>query len=153
MSGFLDFQKIFDPGHAYFTEKLNRKGSGPDTSAQDLYASLTRRSWYDYMNTLGVPQENRLIDYATNPETVTNAMAEASADVTGAFDRQTTNTQRKLAGLGLSLTPEEQAASTRDTGIARSLADVGAQNRSRDLTIARQQSILGNPAPTIGALK
>lgn len=153
MSGFLDLQKIFDPGHAYFTEKLNRGRGADDTSAQDLYASLTRRSWYDYMNTLGVPQENKLIDYATNPDTVTNAMAEASSDVTGAFDRQTKNTTRKLAGLGLTLSPDEQAASDRDTGIARSLADVGAQNRSRDLTVARQQSILGSPAPTIGALK
>lgn len=148
-----DYQKIFDPGHAFFTKKFNKDSTDPDTSAEDLYSSLTRRSWFDYMNTIGVPQENRLIDYATNPATVSNAMAEASSDVTGAFDRQSVNNQRRLSSLGLTLAPDEQAAVTRSEGLAKSLADVGAQNRARDQTVARQQSILGNPSPTMGTLK
>lgn len=151
---FLDYEKIFDPGHAYIHGKLQKNSSDPDTSAQDLYASLTKRSWFDYMNTLGVPQENKLIDYATNPDTVKNAMSAASSDVTGAFDRQTVNTQRQLSGLGLSLSPDEQAAADRSTGLARSLADVGAQNSARDVTMARQQQIISgaNVSPLKGAL-
>lgn len=153
MSAFLDFQKLVDPGHAYFTGKLMHDSSPEDTSAQDTYAALTRRGWYDYMHTIGVPQENKLIDYVNNPATVSNAMSAASADVNSAFDRQGENATRQLAGLGLTLNPDEKAAADRDTGLARSLADVGAQNRARDATMARQQSILGNPAPQLGAVK
>lgn len=153
MSAFLDFQKIFDPGHAYFTGKLQRDSTPEDTTAQDTYEALTRRGWFDYMNTIGAPQESKLIDYVNNPATVATAMSDASADVNTAFDRQGVNTQRRLAGLGLTLSPDEQSAADRDTSIARSLADVGAQNRARDQTMARQQAILGNPAPQLGALK
>lgn len=123
-----------------------------DTSAEDAYAAMTRQGWYNYMNTIGVPQENKLIAYATDPATVTDAMSSASSDATSAFDNQAANTQRNLTSLGLSLSPDEKAASDRDTNVARSLADVGAQNTARDQTMARQQAILGNPAPTLGGL-
>lgn len=122
-------------------------------SAADTYANMTRANWYRYMNEIGVPQENKLIEYATDPGVVTANMAEASADATGAFDRQTIATGRRLEGLGLTLNADEQQAADRATNLARSLADVGAQNRAADQTRTRQQSIIGNPAPTIGALR
>lgn len=151
-----NFEYLWNPDapmRQYLDPKIRRKGTPADTSAEDLYASLTRQGWYDYMNTLGVPQENRLIDYANDPRNVSNAMTEASQDVTQAFDRQTINTQRKIAGLGLTLAPDEQAAADRSTSLARSLADVGSQNRARDQVVARQQSILGSPAPQLGAIR
>lgn len=151
-----NFEYLWNPDapmRQYLDPKIRRKAGAPDTSAEDLYAYLTKRSWYDYMNTLGVPQENQLIDYASNPQVVTDAMKEAGQDATQAFDRQTLNTARRLSSLGLSLTPEEQASADRSTSLARSLADVGSQNRARDQTIARQQAVLGNPAPQIGAIR
>lgn len=129
------------------------RDSTPDTSVSDQYAALTRSQWNDYLNVLGVPQENQLIDYATNPATVTNAMSAASQDSTNAFDHQSNITAQRLHGMGLTLSPEEQQAADRQTGLARAVADVGSQNRARDATIARQQSILGNPTPQIGGLK
>ena len=80
-------------------------------------------------------------------------MAEASEDARGAFARQGEASTQRLASLGLTLSPDEQAAADRSSNLAASLADVGAQNRARDQTRARQQAILGNPAPTIGALR
>lgn len=139
----------------FLSPKLKGHGAdAADTTAQDLYASLTKRSWFDYMNTIGVPQENKLIDYATNPDTVKNAMSDASSDATGAFDRQAVNNQRRLSSLGLTLAPDEQAAVDRSTGLAKSLADVGAQNSARDVTVARQQQILSgaNVSPLKGSL-
>ena len=124
---------------------------GSKTYASDTYAALTRQQWGDYLNTTGVPYENKLIDY-TDPSVVANNMTSASQNVNGAFDRQAGATQRRLTGLGLTLTPEEQAASDRSLGLARSLADVNAQNTVRDQTIARQQAVLGNPAPKIGTM-
>ena len=146
----------FQHMHGDYVPTLLDQGQSSGSSGRsvsDQYAALTRQQWNEYLTVLGVPQENKLIDYATNPATVSNAMSEASSDVNQAFDRQADVSTRRLQGLGLTLTPEEQTASTRQTGLARSVADVGAQNRVRDQTIARQQSILGNPAPQIGALK
>lgn len=118
-------------------------------SAQNAFANLTRQQWADYV-TQFVPYENKLIEYASDPATVSNAMNTASLNVNQAFDRQTDANSSRLQGLGLSLTPEEQAASTRSTGLARSLADVQAQNSARDAAMARQQSVIGNPAPRVG---
>lgn len=125
---------------------LNWAGQQRPVSAQDTFAALTREQWADYVNTF-VPLENQLIQQATDPEAASRAMASASENVNDAFAAQQGATDRRLRGLGLQLTPEQQAASTRATALSKSLTDVGAQNTARDLTVQRQQSILGNPAP------
>lgn len=124
----------------------------PAASAGDNYTNLTRNQWYNYMTTF-VPIENKLIAYATDPTIVTDAMNNASANVNESFDSQQASTGRRLRGLGVSLTPEEQKASNRSYGLARSLADVGAQNVARDVTRQRQQSVLGNPTPGVPSIQ
>lgn len=118
-------------------------------SANQLYADMTRQQWMNYITNF-VPYENKLIEYATSPTVVSDAMTEASTDVQQAFDNRAGAMDRRLRGLGLTLDQDEQRAATRSLGLARSLADVNAQNTARDQTVARQQSILGNPAPRIG---
>jgi hypothetical protein len=119
---------------------------GSSNYASDTFAALTRDQWSQYVSTF-VPIENQLIKYATDPNTVTNAMAKASSDVGAAYTNQQGSMQRRLTGLGITLSADEQAAQNRQFGLSRSLADVGAQNIARDLTTQRQQQILGNPAP------
>lgn len=131
------------PGQAENSFGVN---PGSKTYAGDTYAALTRQQWADYISTF-VPIENQLISYATDPNVVSNAMSEASRDVNTSYDAQEASTSRRLKGLGVTLSPEEQAAQKRSYGLSRSLADVGAQNTARDLTVRRQQSVLGNPAP------
>jgi hypothetical protein len=116
-------------------------------SASDLYAALTREQWQNYVSTF-VPIENQLIQFATDPNKPLEAMAEASRDVNAAYAAQQGSMQRRLSGLGVSLTADEQAAQQRSFGLSKSLADVGAQNVAGALTRQRQQSVLGNPAPT-----
>lgn len=116
------------------------------TYAGDSFAALTRQQWADYISTF-VPVENQLIQYATDPNVVRDAMSEASADVNKAFDAQSASTDRRLRGLGIALSPEEMQARKRSESLNRSLTDVGAQNTARELTTRRQQSVLGNPAP------
>lgn len=118
----------------------------PRGSAAEVFAALTREQWANYVGTF-VPIENQMIQMATDPMAATNAMNEASQNVNQAFDAQAGATERRFRGLGLQLTPEQQAAQQRATGLSRSLADVQAQNVARDLTTQRQQSVLGNPAP------
>jgi hypothetical protein len=120
---------------------------GSKTYAGDTFAALTRQQWADYTQNF-VPLENQLIDYATDPGVVKSAMSKASATVNQSFDAQEASTARRLKGLGIALSPEEKAAQARSAGLARSLADVQAQNLTRDMTERRQQSVLGNPAPS-----
>lgn len=125
-----------------------RSGGGGSSVAADTYAKLTRDQWATYLNTF-VPYENKMISYATNPDTVTNAVTEARGDVAGAFDAQQGATKRRLSGLGLTLDADEQRAADRSSGLARSLADVQAANQTRDAVMQRQASLLGNPSPRL----
>jgi hypothetical protein len=124
--------------------------AAPPPTASDTFAALTRDQWRTYVNTF-VPIENQLIDYATNPQNVSEAVAEAGQDVADSYAAQEGATARRLAGLGVSLNADEQAAQKRSFSLSKSLADVGARNMARDLTVQRQRSVLGNPAPGVGA--
>lgn len=139
---------LFDPGQSLRGLRGMRDRGAPSNTASQAFAALTRQQWLNYVNTF-VPVENQLIQYATSPETVSNAMSQASENVQSAFQAQEGATARRLRGLGVSLSPEEQAAQTRSFGLSRALADVQAQNVAGDLTRQRQQSILGNPAPDV----
>lgn len=130
---------------------LGGGGGSGSTYASDTFAQLTRDQWANYVQNY-VPYEDKLISYATDPGVVSTAMSTASTDVNNAFNNVQASSQRRLAGMGLTLNADEQAASTRQLGLARSLADVQGQNSARDATMARQQSILGNPTPKIGVL-
>ena len=141
----------YDIGNGAVYNALHKPSSSPDTTASDTFAALTRQQWQDYITNF-VPYENKLIQYATDPTVVSNNMSLASQNVNQAFDQQAGTTQRRLSGLGLTLDADEQKVADRSTSLARAAADVNAQNTVRDQTMARQQSILGNPAPTIGGL-
>lgn len=127
---------------------LNMFGLDPNskTYASDTYAALTRQQWADYVNTF-VPIENQLIQYATDPNVVNNAMSEASGNVVDAYDAQRGAINRRLRSLGVNLDPDQKRSQERSFGLSKSLADVGAQNTAAALTRQRQQSVLGNPAP------
>lgn len=112
------------------------------------YEALTRQMWETYVSQW-MPYENRLINLATSESAVPDSMAEASAFVGRSFDQQRASQQRRMRGLGLSLDPEEQQVADRSFGLAKSLADVQAQNSARDQTRMRQRSVLGNPAPAL----
>lgn len=127
---------------------FGHKKSSPGTPVGDAYAKLTRDMWDSYVTNF-MPYENKLIEYATSPTVVSDAMSNASDIVDQSFDTQQAASQRRLKGLGLNLSQEEQAETTKSYGLARSLADVGAQNAVRDQTVARQRAILGNPVPTL----
>lgn len=125
------------------TTLANAVVSAP-ASASATYAALTRQQWADYVRNF-VPIENSLIKYATDTTLPGQEMAKASQNVGMAFDAAQGSTQRKLAGMGVSLSGDEQAAQSKAYGLSRSLADVGAQNLARNATVARQQSVIGNP--------
>lgn len=121
---------------------------GSNTPAGDSYAQLTRQAWETYVQNF-MPYENKLIRFATNRNAPAEAMQRASEIVGQSFEQQTGARDRQLRGLGLTLDQDEQRSVDRSYGMARSLADVTAQNNARDTTVARQQAVLGNPAPAL----
>jgi hypothetical protein len=123
--------------------------TGSKTYAGDTYAALTRDMWNSYVQNF-MPYENKLIEYAQSPTVVSDAMSEASGLVEQSFAQQQGATQRRLKGLGLTLDADEQKAVDRSYGMAKSLADVTAQNVAGQQTRERQQSVLGHPAPMPG---
>lgn len=116
--------------------------------ANQTYAALTRQQFSDWANTF-MKFEDKLYDYATDPTQAATAMESAKADVNSQFDLQGQATERRLRPLG-PLAPDEQLAMDRSTALARGAASAGAQNRARDVTLQRQQAILGNP--TLGGI-
>lgn len=128
---------------------LNPNAARPKDWAQQTFAELTRQQWDDYLRNF-VPLENLQIQYAMSPNTVTQAVSNARGDVADSFATQQGITERRMRGLGLQLNPDEQRAVDRSSGIAQSLADVSAVNLTTQRVKDRQQSILGNPAPTLG---
>jgi hypothetical protein len=122
----------------------------PKDYSQQTYAALTRQQWDDYLRNF-VPLENILIDYATDPQTVNDAVMQARTDVANSFEAQQGTQERRMRGLGISLDAQEQAAVDRRTGLARSLADVSAANLTTERVQDRQQALLGQPAPNVRA--
>lgn len=118
------------------------------TSVTPGVAQLSRQQWRSYVS-MYVPIENQLIKYATDPQEVSKAASEASSDVNAAYDAQAGQTQRRMQGMGVQATPEQQKAIERQTGLSRAIADVNAQNVAMQNTRETQQSILGNPAPSV----
>lgn len=116
--------------------------------AQNAFAAITRQQWDDYL-TQYVPIENRLIDYAMDEDAPVAAAERAGRGIGQSFEQQRESTGRRLAGMGLQLTAEEQASADKQSRLSESLATVGAMNNARDTTTQRQQGILGNPSPQL----
>jgi hypothetical protein len=146
-----DLRQTWDPlapVHRRVDSLLQGGGGSGGLTADQQFADLSRQQWQDYVKNF-VPYENKLIEYSNDPQVVTDAMTGASADARRAFSSRSAASKRGLRELGLTLGADEQRAVDRSNSLAGSLADVSAQNAARDATLARQDSVLGNPSPTI----
>ena len=90
------------------------------TSASDTFAALTRQQWDDYLTNF-VPIEDMMIQYATDPQVVTDAVMNARSDVDQSFDAQAGISERRNRGLGITLNADEQRAA--DPAVQSALAN------------------------------
>lgn len=126
-------------------------GDEPSTFASDTFAALTRQQFADFMADIA-PYEDKLIEFNNSTTAATDSMQRGLSNVKSSFDRQEEATAGRLKGLGLTLNADEQKASTRSTGLAKSLAEVHAANSAGQQTRSLQQSLLGSPVPNLGDL-
>jgi len=114
--------------------------------------AVSQQEWSTYLQHF-VPYENQLIQYAMDPNQVTQATSQALATQEQANSQATGIQANNLAQMETSLTPEEKAAVDKQRGLSNSLANVQAQNKAKDVTVANQMGVMGSQATGItGAL-
>lgn len=116
-------------------------GIGP--TANQL-ASVSQGQWQDYLANF-VPMENQAIQFAMDPNAAATAMSEAAGIQTQAQAQAPGIASRRLAQFDTQLTPDQQAAQSRQSTISNNLATVGAENQAKDVTVAEQMGIMGAP--------
>ncbi len=127
-------------------------GYSQQFDASNQLAGILGQQWANYQSVFK-PVENKLIDYATNPDTITNATANAKTNVDNAFATSSGGLQRQLSAQGVQVTPEQQTAITRQNGLSKSLAEVGAMNQSANTTYDTITSVLSGGAPNMSGLQ
>lgn len=120
--------------------------------ANNALAYLTRDQYNDWVkNYAGIAAGQ--IGYATDDTQPGKAADEAGAYVRDSFSRVPGQIDRTNQRLGVTLSPEEQAATTRSLNLKQGLADVTARNRASQQTYDRQNAIItGVQSPAIPAI-
>lgn len=138
----------YDPTTDPNFQGFNRPPIGvqPLQNATDTYATMTYQMWNDWVARF-MPIENTLINYSADASLPGKEMQSAIGGVQDAFSQNAKTDQLSLKSQGISLNPDEQAAYSRDRNLNQSLSEVQAANTARDLTVSRQRSVLGAPAP------
>lgn len=117
---------------------------GISTPAATALGAITQNEWSTYMQHF-VPQENMLLQYATDTSLPGKNMGIAMGQQEQANAQAGGIEQRQLAQFDTQLTPEEQAEATKQRGIGNAVANVTAANRAKDVTVANQMAVMGAP--------
>lgn len=128
------------------------KDEPQSTFAADTRAQLAREDYGDWLRTFA-PIEDDLINQYDNPalraRAIAGSMTMANQGLASARESQA----RRLKGLGIVLTPEQQASQDRKFDIARGLAQVNAANITGRRIDDRDKQILTGMAPQGAALR
>jgi len=114
-------------------------------SASDLMGRLLREEWADYMNRFA-PYDQKLIGLATSNEDNLQAIDRARQGASGAFDVATGTMNRNNNRLGLSNAADVNSSLDRQSQGNRTLAELGAMNKTRLHTEDRDRSIMAGDA-------
>lgn len=116
-------------------------GSTQNYEASIPFALLAREQWKDYKKRF-LPIERKLIAEGTNDYQYLSEPKMAQEAVSKAFGAQQGSTSRDLARMGVSMTPDEKAASDHGLQMAKTTAMVGEANDARNNVWDRQNSIM-----------
>jgi hypothetical protein len=112
----------------------------PDPQSTQL-ANLSMQQWQQAAQMM-YPAEQRLIQYAEDPNYIANQRAQAASDSSNAFNAQLGARNRLMALQGINPTAAQSAALDRQTALARAQAQAGAMNQATGLAAQTQQAVL-----------
>ncbi|MEW5251060.1 hypothetical protein [Microbulbifer discodermiae] len=112
-----------------------------DGSAENTLARIYRAEWQDYLKRFA-PYEDKAIDFATNPEAVTEAVDRAGEAMDQSFATSKESLQRDRSRFGLSMSPREQASESRSNAASGTAAKLAARNNTRMHVQDRQQQVM-----------
>lgn len=117
-------------------------------SSSNLLAGILKQQYANFQQSF-VPEENKLISYATDPNTIPNAQKRAMADASGGFAGQRAGMQKYLNTRGIQLPQQEMDQMNRRTQINQSAGLVDAANRAGVTTYDTINNVLaGSQSPT-----
>ena len=118
-------------------------GSGnfqADPYTQQL-TNLSRSQWEQSSNFLNSTQ-NRLIQYAENPNYIPQQREQAAQDVNTAYNNSSAGLTRTLSGMGVDPTAEQSGAIAKSTALSKGLASAAAGNQATQQGYATQMGVL-----------
>ena len=116
-------------------------GAGGLDAAGNALEGFTRQQWSDYANTY-LPVQNMISGFATSNAPIQQAEQDAESNVAGAYSQAAGAQQRQLAGMGVTQTPAQKAAASREMGLSQGLSTVNAVNTARAQTYGLQQEAM-----------
>lgn len=117
-------------------------------SASNQLSNILRQQYANYQ-AVYVPEENKLINWATDPNTIPNAQKQAMGLTAGAFKSQQQGQQKSFNGSGITLTPQMQSALQRKNQIQQTVAVDDSANRAGISAYDNVSAALsGAPGPT-----
>jgi hypothetical protein len=138
MSNYFD-----DPNSSFFTNPgaylLFHQSAPPGPSPMD---TLGMQDW-NYFQTNIAPIQQQLFKTAMDPATYTNAANQAKTIVSQQYAQMPGQIARTAAGLGMTITPEQQAVMNRDSQFNQSLATASAANGARAATSEQMHGLMG----------
>lgn len=138
----------FSIGHQLGYRLFGNKHEQPIDMDPYNIAALTRQQYRDYIDRFQ-PREDWLINYATNENKPLEDANRARGYVDQAFANAPGTLDRRMKGLGVSMTPEQQQSFQRQSTYQKGLSQVDAMNRASQNTWDRQTEILTGSSPSI----
>lgn len=120
-------------------------------SASNQLAAIIRQQYANYQS-MFVPEENKAIAYATNPNTVPEAGMQAMQVAGNSFNSQQQGQAMQLKTSGINLTPQQSAQLARRDQIAKTVATDDSANRAGISAYDNVSSILSGAPSVTGIL-
>ena len=120
---------------------LSGQGSFQEDNATQNLSNLSRSQWEQAAAFLN-PIQSRLISYAENKNYIPQQREQAYADVNTAYNNASSGTARTLSGMGVDITPEQEAAMAKQTALQKGLTTTSAGTQATRQGYATQMGVL-----------
>lgn len=121
-------------------------------SASNILANIIKQQYSAYQAQF-VPEENKEINYATDPNTIPNAQKRAIGLTNQAFQAEGAGVNKQLETSGVMLTPDQKAQVQRQTQTSQGLSLADNANRAGSRAYDTVTSVLSGSqgAPSVPA--